>query len=100
MQAYDATHLTDIEGKKFIAEQFTRQYVVKVDAHSNSPIFMEDMRSLAFNLFKAQAIDKESLIDMLDPPMKQMLKEKLKKAEQMKAMQPPAPPAQGKKSGG
>jgi hypothetical protein len=99
MQAYDATHLTDIEGKKFIAEQFTRQYVVKVDAHSNSPIFMEDMRSLAFNLFKAQAIDKESLIDMLDPPMKQMLKEKLKKAEHMKAMQPP-PPEQGKKSGG
>jgi hypothetical protein len=40
------------------------------------------------------------LIDMLDPPMKQMLKEKLKKAEHMKAMQPPAPPAQGKKSGG
>ena len=100
MQAYDPTHLTDVEGKKFIAEQFTRQYVVKVDAHSNSPIFMEDMRSLAFNLFKAQAIDKESLIDMLDPPMKQMLKEKLKKAEHMKAMQPPAPPAQGKKSGG
>ena len=69
-------------------------------AHSNSPIFMEDLRSLAFNLFKAQAIDKESLIDMLDPPMKQMLKEKLKKAEQQKALQPPAPPQQGKKGNG
>ena len=50
---------------------------------------MEDLRSLAFNLFKAQAIDKESLIDMLDPPMKQMLKEKLKKQEANKANQPP-----------
>jgi len=100
MQAYDPTHFKDIEGAKFIAEQFTRQYVVKVDAHSNSPIFMEDLRSLAFNLYKAQAIDKESLIDMLDPPMKQMLKEKLKKAERMKALQPPAPPPQGKKSDG
>jgi len=36
---------------------------------------------LAFNLFKAQAIDKESLIDLLEPPMKQLLKDKLKKRE-------------------
>ena len=42
---------------------------------------MEDLRSLAFNLFKAQAIDKESLIDLLDPPMKQLLKERLKKMD-------------------
>ena len=55
--------------------------MVKVDAHSNSPIFMEDLRSLAFNLFKAGAIDKESLIDLLDPPMKQLLKERLKGLE-------------------
>jgi len=100
MQAYDPTHLRESEGMKFIPEQFTRNFVVKVDAHSNSPIFMEDLRSLAFNLYKAQAIDKESLIDMLDPPMKQMLKEKLKKAEQMKALQPPQQPPQGKKSDG
>ena len=83
MQSYDDTYFKDSEGMKFIAEQFTKDYVVKVDAHSNSPIFMEDLRSLAFNLFKAQAIDKESLIDLLDPPMKQLLKERLKK-------QPPA----------
>jgi hypothetical protein len=44
MQAYDKTHLTDMEGSKFIPEQFTKDYVVKVDAHSNSPIFMEDQR--------------------------------------------------------
>jgi hypothetical protein len=89
IQAYDPTHYTDVEGQKFIAEQFTKNYVVKVDAHSNSPIFMEDLRALAFNLYKAQAIDKASLIDMLDPPMKQMLKEKLKKQEEKQAMQPP-----------
>jgi len=40
------------------------------------------MRSLAFNMFKAGAIDKESLIELLDPPMKQQLLERLKKAEQ------------------
>ena len=82
IQAYDNTHYKDIEGTPFIADQFTKNYIVKVDAHSNSPIFMEDMRSLAFNMFKAGAIDKESLIELLDPPMKQQLLEKLKKMEQ------------------
>mgnify|MGYP006270203407 CR=1 FL=1 len=90
IQTYDATKLRTEDGMPFIAAQFTNDYVVKVDAHSNSPIFMEDLRSLAFNLFKAQAIDKESLIELLDPPMKQMLKEKLKKMEEKAAMQPPA----------
>jgi hypothetical protein len=33
-------------------------------------------------MFKAGAIDKESLIELLDPPMKQQLLERLKKAEQ------------------
>jgi hypothetical protein len=99
MQAYDNTHFMDEEGNPFIAEQFTKNYVVKVDAHSNSPIFTEDLRQLAFNLFKAQAIDKESLIDLLEPPMKQLLKDKLKKREAKEAEQPQQAP-QGKKSGG
>lgn len=95
MQSYDNTHYLDEEGNKFICEQFTKDYVVKVDAHSNSPIFTEDMRQLAFNMYKAQAIDKESLIDLLEPPMKQLLKDKLKKREQQQASQPQQPP-QGK----
>jgi len=89
MQTYEPSVLKDTEDKKFIPSQFTKDYVVKVDAHSNSPIFMEDLRSLAFNLFKAQAIDKESLIDLLDPPMKQLLKERLRKMESKAAAQPP-----------
>ena len=105
MQVYDNTHFKDMEGRPFIAEQFTKDYVVKVDAHSNSPIFMEDMRQLAFNLFKAQVIDKESLLDLLEPPMKQLLKDRLKKmeAKQEKAQamqaqqeQKPPPKAEGK----
>jgi hypothetical protein len=85
MQAYDNTHFKDEDGKQFIAEQFTKDYVVKVDAHSNSPIFTEDLRQLAFNLLKAGAIDNESLLDLLEPPMKQLLKEKLKKKEAKQA---------------
>jgi hypothetical protein len=98
MQSYDKTHFKDDEGHQFIADQFTRDYVVKVDAHSNSPIFTEDLRQLAFNLFKAKAIDTESLLDLLEPPMKQLLKDKLKKKEQAAASQPQPqePPNQGK----
>jgi len=87
MQAYNNTHFTDINGLPFIAEQFTSDFVVKVDAHSNSPIFTEDQRTLAFNLFKAGVIDKESLLDMLDPPMKQLLKDRLKKMEEKQQQQ-------------
>jgi len=81
MQAYDPTHYKDTEGVPFIAEQFTNDYVVKVDAHSNSPIFTEDTKQLAFNLFKAGAIDKESLLDMVEAPGKQLLIQRLKKME-------------------
>ena len=86
MQAYNNTHFKDINGVPFISEQFTSDFVVKVDAHSNSPIFTEDQRTLAFNLLKAGAIDKESLLDMLDPPMKQLLKDRLKKMEEKQAL--------------
>jgi hypothetical protein len=92
MQVYDNTQFKDLNGNSFIPEQFTRDYVVKVDAHSNSPIFTEDLRQLAFNLFKAQAIDKESLLDLLEPPMKQHLKEKLKQMEAKQGSQPQPQP--------
>jgi len=99
MQVYDKTHFKDDEGHEFISAQFTRDYIVKVDAHSNSPIFTEDLRQLAFNLFKAKAIDTESLLDLLEPPMKQLLKDKLKKKEQAAAAQPqPQEPTSQEKS--
>jgi len=48
---------------------------------------------MAFNLFKAGVIDKESLLDLVEPPMKQQLKDRLRKMEakqaQQAAMQPP-----------
>jgi len=78
MKAYPNTHYTDTRGNRFIASNCLKNYAVKVDAHSNSPIFMEDLRQLAFNLFKAQVIDKESLLDLLEPPMKQQLKDRLR----------------------
>jgi len=95
MQAYNPTHFKDINHLPFIAEQFTKDYVVKVDAHSNSPIFVEDQRQMAFNLLKVGAIDKESLLDLTEPPMKQLLKDRLKKMEAKQAQQQASAPPKG-----
>ena len=92
MQMYDDTRFKDTEGNTFIAEQFTKNFTVKVDAHSNSPIFMEDNRQMAFNLFKAGAIDKKSLIELIEPPMKEELLDRLKKLEAQQGGKPPSPP--------
>ena len=51
---------------------------VKVDAHSNSPVFSENMTDMAELLFKAKAIDRETFIEMLPVPMKDLLKQRLK----------------------
>ena len=98
MQVYDDTHFVDTNGKKFIAEQFTKDFTVKVDAHSNSPIFTEDLKQLAFNLYKTGSIDKESLLDLVEPPMKQLLIEKLQKREKEQASKPPEQHPEPKKS--
>ena len=97
MQLYDDTHLKDTHGVPFIAEQFTKEFTVKVDGHSNSPIFTEDTRTLAFNLLKAGAIDKKSLLDLIEPPMKEELLERLKQMEAKQAAQPQQPHGEHKK---
>jgi hypothetical protein len=91
MMIYDDTVYKDEDGNAFIAKQFTEDFNVKVDAHSNSPIFMEDQRELAFSLYQAGTISKERLIEMLDPPMKQLLLEDLKKSVQTVPQTPQSP---------
>lgn len=69
----------------FTAEQFTRDYEVKVDGHSSSPIFVEDRKHDATTLHEAGVIDDETLLDMYDPPNLQELKERLKVLQKQKA---------------
>jgi len=78
----DRVYKLEAEGNQpaidFVAKQFTDEFMVHVDAHSSSPIFMIDMANMAFALFKAKAIDRATLIDMLNVPMRNLLKQKLK----------------------
>jgi hypothetical protein len=101
IQEYDDTHFFTEDGEKFTAKQFTEDFVVKVDAHSNSPIFVEDQKELIFSMLKNKMITPERAIDLLDVPMKQLLKqeaaemrkkqEAAQQAEQQAKQQPPAP---------
>jgi len=99
IQKYDPRKLLDDGGQPFIAKQFTSDYVLKVDAHSSSPIFVEDQRDLAFSLFEVQAIDKETLIEMCSPPSVHLLKQRLKRMEEKEAQQQQAQVAAEAKSG-
>jgi hypothetical protein len=84
----DQRFQTKLDGGRdltFIAEQFTRDYEVKVDAHSSSPIFVEDRKHDAITLLEAKAITRATLLDMYDPPNLQELKEDLKAIEQAEA---------------
>jgi hypothetical protein len=81
MQRYDTTVYTDESGVAFTAEQFTEDYTVKVDAHSNSPIFIEDKKELAFELFNLKIISAERVLEMIDAPDKEIMKRELKEIQ-------------------
>jgi len=79
LQKYSKSRFRDeIAGVEFTASQFTDDFIVRVDAHSNSPLFMADSRETALLLFKAKAIDREELLDLLQVPIKDLLKVNLK----------------------
>lgn len=69
----DAAELTDEKGDKFVVAQMSPHFTVEVDAHSNSPVFMDNQRENAVLLLKSQAISRKRFIQMLAPPMMEEL---------------------------
>lgn len=61
-------------GIVFQCGQVPKETLIKVDGHSNSPLFVEDATQKVFDLFKVGAIDELGVIDLLDVPMKQYVK--------------------------
>ena len=55
---------------------------------------MEDSRELAFSLFNAGAISKSRLIELMEPPMKELLLDDIKRADEAAAQQAMMQPAQ------
>lgn len=87
IQCYDKTHFRT-EGpnpQQFSAQQFTKDYVAKVDGHSSSPIFAEDYKEMAYELFKAGIITGDEVIELVNAPQKQILIEKYKMLQAQRA---------------
>lgn len=87
----DATHYKNEKETSFVAKHLTDKAVVKVDAHSSSPIFIEQQLDKAKILFEAQAIGPDDLLDAMNFPNAEKLKVKLRKrmeeAAKMQAME-------------
>jgi hypothetical protein len=81
IQVYSKRTLTTQDGQEFIPAQFTDDYTVKVDAHSNSPIFVEDHKAQAAEMLEMKVIDRETYVELVNPPMKQLILTRLKKIE-------------------
>jgi hypothetical protein len=69
LRRYDPKSYLDDNGNKFVMAQVEDEFVVKVDAHSNSPLFMEDQRQMAADLLQAKAIKRKRFLQLLNPPM-------------------------------
>jgi len=84
-RAKSTATLIDDKGQPFKLGQFTDKVKVRVDAHSSSPIFIDNQKEEAWELFKARAIDRATLIESIHPPREQILLQRLKAIEKAEA---------------
>jgi siroheme synthase (precorrin-2 oxidase/ferrochelatase) len=84
-------------GEVFIPSQLAAERIkIRVAGHSHSPLFADESKEQAAGLFKGQAIDREDLLRMLNPPdvdhliwklRRRVKAEAQEKAQQVKAEQ-------------
>lgn len=87
LRKFSADKLVDAKGQTFLLQQLTANVMVKVDAHSNSPAFVEDMKEFAFAMYRDGLIDGEGFFDLTNPPMKEILKSKSREMSAQRAEQ-------------
>lgn len=80
-------HRYKLEDQEFIAAQFTDDYQVHVDAHSASPVFVDDHKQLALALAKAGVIDGKSVLELTKPPKLELLKKRYEENQARRAAQ-------------
>ena len=54
-------------GDEFLYANMAGEYSLRIAGHSHSPLFADDSKEMAGALFKAQAIDAEGLLRLLNP---------------------------------
>jgi hypothetical protein len=84
---HNPEHFFTAKGAEFVADQLTDDAIVRVDNHSQSPVFSGGHQAEAATLFKAGALDAEDMIELSHLPGKERLKQKSRKrAEQKQQM--------------
>jgi hypothetical protein len=69
IQKNSTERMTTDSGQELIPSLVAeRKLKIRVSGHSHSPLFADDAKEQAAGLFKAQAIDREQLIRLLNPP--------------------------------
>lgn len=96
----DPTKIKLPDNSEFVAAQAPEECAVHVEGHSHSPLFTTETKELAATMFKAQAIDREWFIRLLNPPEKTNLLHALRAREKAeaasRAAHPEPPPKKGK----
>ena len=82
---YDPTYFQTENGTKFIAKQITVNAEVRVDAHSSSPIFIQEHKDTAMQLFERGVYDKEDLADAFRIQNAEAVKAKIRIREEKNA---------------
>lgn len=71
--------------KAFLLDQLPEGTMIKVAAHTSSPLYAERLEQKAATLFKDGLIDGEDFIQLMDVPMQELLGPKAKRLQQGKA---------------
>jgi hypothetical protein len=88
IQRYSDIRLPEVDGqtgqpngKTFLPADFPEHAKVKIDGHSASPLYVEDHAQLAQGLMRYGAIDQETLIRLMRPPLMGWMEHKLKRIQ-------------------
>jgi len=98
---YEDEKLSSPDGRSFLLAEFPEEARIKVDGHSQCPLFVEDNMRKAEALQRAGVLTPTTLVDLVHPEMKGLIKFRLRKIEMAKmiAQQVVQQQQQAKRSG-
>lgn len=73
------------DAKQFLLSAIPEDFRVVVDSHSSSPVYEEDLNQKVAFLLKAGIIDGESALDLMNVPMRDLLKSRYKTLQRARA---------------
>lgn len=85
LQRNDPTKYQTEGRPKFLLADLPAATTIKVSAHSASPVYADQVQQKAMMLLKAGAIDLPTFVDMMDPPHREVLRDKAKELQKAQA---------------